>query len=113
MKSCSLAKVVMLGAVLLMLAGCRRQEVVGWQGYLEGEFVHVASPLGGRLERLAVQKGAHVEAGAPLFTLEQASERAAQREAADRLRSAQARLADLKKGLRPSELMALEARIEQ
>jgi HlyD family secretion protein len=113
MKSCSLARIAILGALILALAGCRPQEVGGWQGYLEGEFVHVASPLGGRLERLTVQKGARVEAGAPLFTLEHASERAAQREAADRLRSAQARLADLKKGLRPSELTALEARIEQ
>jgi HlyD family secretion protein len=60
-----------------------------------------------------VQKGAWVKAGTSLFTLEQASERAAQQEAADRLRSAKARLADLKKGLRPSELVALEARIEQ
>lgn len=98
---------------LLALAGCQRQEIAGWQGYLEGEFVHVGSPLPGRLERLAVQKGTWVEAGALLFTLEHASELAAQREAADRLRSAQARLADLRKGLRPSELTALEARIDQ
>jgi HlyD family secretion protein len=113
MKSCSLVKLTAAGLVLLALAGCQRQKALGWQGYLEGEFVHVASPLAGQLQKLAVQKGARVEPGAPLFTLEHASELAAQREAADRLRSAEARLEDLRKGLRPSELDALGARIEQ
>jgi HlyD family secretion protein len=113
MKNCSLANPLAVVLALLAFAGCQREEATRWQGYLEAEFIHVAAPLAGRLEHLAVQKGTRVNAGAPLFTLELASERAAQREAADRLRSAQARLADLKKGLRPSELTALEARIDQ
>src|SRR3954467_1591337 len=91
-------------AALLVALGCARKAPPGFQGYLEGEFVYVASPLAGRVETLAVQKGARVAAGAPLFTLERTSEIAAQREAADRLRSAQARLEDLKKGQRPTEL---------
>lgn len=104
-----------LGAALslLALAGCSKPPPAGFQGYLEGEFVYVSSPLGGRVETLAVQKGARVAAGAPLFTLERSAELAAQREAADRLRSAQARADDLKKGSRPSELAALAARLEQ
>jgi HlyD family secretion protein len=97
----------------LALTGCNRRERAGWQGYLEGEFVHIAAPLGGRLDQLAVQKGTHVEAGTPLFTLERTSELATQSEAADRLRAALARLADLKKGARPSELATLEARLDQ
>jgi HlyD family secretion protein len=113
MKSFSLDKSVAVALTFLSFAGCQRPAPPGWQGYLEGEFVHVASPLAGRLERLAVQKGKRVEAGAALFTLEHVSELAAQREAVNRLRSAEAALADLKKGLRPSELSALEARIEQ
>ena len=101
-------------ASVLVLAGCGRQaEPASWQGYLEGEFVYVGAPLAGKLERLAVQKGAQVAAGDILFVLEQQSERAAQVEAGQRLRSAESRLADLQKGLRPSELSALEARIEQ
>jgi len=113
MKSCFHADAVLVVLLLLTLTACERRAAAGWQGYLEGEFVHVASPLAGRLEHLAVQKGARVDARAPLFTLEQASELAAQQEAANRLRSGQASLADLKKGLRPSELTALEARLEQ
>ncbi len=100
-------------ALWLVGSGCARREASGWQGYLEGEFVYVAAPLGGRLDHLSVRRGARVEKGAELFALEAASELAAQREAADRLRSAQARLEDLKKGSRPSELSALEARVQQ
>jgi HlyD family secretion protein len=96
-----------------LLAGCARHGPAGFQGYLEGDFVYVAAPLSGRLENLTVVKGERVAAGAPLFTLERTAEIAAQREAADRLASAQARLQDLKKGSRPTELAALEARLEQ
>ena len=113
MKSYFLASRLATIPLVLGVAGCQRPAPSGWQGYLEGEFVHVGAPLSGRLEKLAVQKGARVEPGVLLFTLEQVSELAAQREAAQRLRSAQARLDDLKKGLRPSELSAQEARIEQ
>src|SRR3954468_19047155 len=113
MKSCFLANLSVSFLAVLALIGCNRREAAGWQGYLEGDFVYVASPLAGRLEQLAVQKGARIEAGARLFSLEQVNEIAAQREAADRLRSAQARLEDLKKGSRPSELATLEARLDQ
>jgi HlyD family secretion protein len=107
-----------LSALAAALAGftltaCTRPAPAGWQGYLEGEFVYVASPLAGRLETLAVTKGARVAADAPLFTLERAAELAAQRQASDQLRAAQARLADLKKGSRPSELATVEARLAQ
>jgi HlyD family secretion protein len=95
------------------LAGCARETPSGWQGYLEGEFIHVAAPLGGRLEQLSVAKGATVAAGAPLFALERGAELAAQAQAAAQLRAAQALLADLGKGARPSELAALEARLAQ
>jgi HlyD family secretion protein len=106
----SLFLLVVLAATL---AGCRKPVATGWQGYLEGEFVYVAAPIGGQVETLAVQKGARVEAGAPLFTLERRNELAAQREAADRLRAAEARRDDLRKGARPTELAALEARRKQ
>jgi HlyD family secretion protein len=103
----------LLALTVLALAGCTRPAPAGYQGYLEGEFVYVGSPLAGRLESLAVQKGARVAAGTLLFTLERNAELAAQRQAADQLRAAQARLEDLKKGSRPSELANLAARRDQ
>ncbi len=97
----------------LVLAGCSRPATGSWQGYFEGDFVYVGAPLAGRLETLAVKKGTRIDAGAPLFTLEQGAEVAALQEATGRLRQSQSRLADLTKGERPTELSALEARIAQ
>lgn len=102
-----------LAIALLVLAGCGGPRENRWQGYLEGEFVYVAAPLGGQLEALQVREGARIEAGTPLFTLERRAELAAQRQAEEQLRAAEARLADMRKGARPSELAALEARQEQ
>jgi len=111
MKNYSPAKTAVVALAALLLGACARREAAGYQGYLEGEFVYVAAPLAGQLERLAVTRGTRVEAGAPLFALEQSAEVSTMREAAERLRSALARLADLRKGLRPSELAALDARL--
>ncbi len=112
MKKISPASLLALAA-LIVTAGCSRPTPAGWQGYLEGDFIYVAAPLSGQLQKLAVQKGARIEAGTPLFSLEQSAEVSSLREAAERLRQSQARLADLGKGQRPSELAALEARLAQ
>jgi HlyD family secretion protein len=114
MKNYSLAKpATALLAAALLLTACSRRAPAGYQGYLEGEFVYIAAPLAGQLEKLSVARGTRVESGAPLFALEQSAEVSSLREAAERLRQSQARLADLKKGARPSELAALEARLAQ
>ena len=75
--------------------------------------MQLAAPLAGRLEKLTVAKGARVTAGTLLFSLEQGAESAALSEAAGRLRAAQARLADLRKGQRPTELAVIDARLAQ
>ncbi|HMD61754.1 MAG TPA: HlyD family efflux transporter periplasmic adaptor subunit [Opitutaceae bacterium] len=98
---------------MLAAAGCSKPGLKSWQGYLEGDFVYVASPLAGRLERLAVEKGSRVDAGAPLFELERAAETASLRQASQELQAAKAQLADLRKGSRPEEIAALEARLGQ
>lgn len=113
MKNYSRAKTAFVALAALLLGACTKPAAPAYQGYLEGEFVYVAAPLGGQLEKLAVARGTRVEAGAPLFSLEQSAELSTLREAAERLRSAQARLADLRKGLRPSELATLDARLAQ
>ncbi len=113
MKNSLPVRLGLAAALLASFAACSRRPAGHWQGYIEGEFVHVAAPLAGRLEKLSVQRGQRVAAGAPLFALEQSAEAAALREAVQRLRQTQARLADLKKGQRPSELDAMEARLAQ
>lgn len=97
--------------LLLLAGGCREQPAGVYPGYLEGEFVHVAAPLAGRLDRLAVSRGQEVRAGELLFELERAAEAAAVEEAARRVDLARARLDNLRKGRRPTELAALEAQL--
>lgn len=80
-----------------------------WQGYVEGEYVHIAAPFAGRLEQLAVRRGQQVETGTPLFALETDEEAAARERARAELRAAQARLADLQTGQRPPEVAARAA----
>jgi HlyD family secretion protein len=58
---------------------CSRPADPRLQGYVE--FVYVASPLGGALESLSVQRGAQVKAGDPLFVLDSGTERAARDQA--------------------------------
>jgi len=118
MKNSSLVKrflrtVLILAGATLILAGCSRPNYAGYQGYLEGDFIYVAAPLAGQLETLAVSKGSRVTAGSKLFTLENANELAAQRQATEQFRAARARLADAQKGSRPSELATLTARLDQ
>jgi HlyD family secretion protein len=83
------------------------------QGYVEAEYVHVASPVAGALLELRVRRGQQVRAGEPLFMLEQDYERAALAVATHALKQAADKLANVQKGLRPTELTAISARLGQ
>jgi len=112
----ALVRLVLAVAVMSVLCipvGCRRSGPERVQGYVEGEYVYVASPLAGALESLYVQRGTQVKAGDPLFALEGEPEKAAVDEAAQRLAQARATLEDLKKGKRPTEVEAVEAQLGQ
>jgi HlyD family secretion protein len=76
-----------------LLAGCDRNSTGRFQGYIEGEYVYVASPLGGALTNLAVARGGVVTNGQLLFTLERQSEAAALTQAEKNLAQANANLA--------------------
>jgi HlyD family secretion protein len=100
-------------AALCLLTSCSRPEPNRVQGYVEGEFVYVASPYAGALGSLYVRRGAQVKVGDPLFALENTSERAGRDEARRRLAQAHANLEDAKKGKRPSEIESIEAQLKQ
>jgi HlyD family secretion protein len=102
----------LLGCAFVLSCGEKDDNSV-FQGYAEGEYVRVASSFAGRLERLHVRRGDEVTAGAPLFALESENEAAARREAEQRLRAAEAQLANLQKGRRPTEIAAIEAQLDQ
>jgi len=100
-------------ALSCLTPGCRPPPSSTYQGYLEADFIYVAAALPGTLETLWAQRGQTVQAGTPLFQLERAAETAALAEAEQRLHQSEARLANLRKGRRPSEIESLEARLEQ
>jgi HlyD family secretion protein len=96
----------------IFIAGCAADSSKVFQGYIEGEYVYVASPLGGALTNLAVARGDEVKTGQLLFELERGSEAAAVQQAEKNLAQAQSQLDDLNKGKRPTEIASLEAQLE-
>ena len=100
-------------ALALGLTSCTRSAQNNFQGYVEGEFVQVATSESGRLDRLSVAKGDEVEAGAPLFGLEAVPEAAALHQAQAQLTAAEAQLQDIRSGKRPLELEVIGAQLDQ
>jgi HlyD family secretion protein len=96
-----------------LLVGCSGSKTAGYQGYVEGEYVNVASPVAGRLDKLMVQRGQTVEAKAPLFELDTEQELAAKQQADEQLNAALAQLADLKVGRRMPEVTVTQAQLAQ
>ena len=64
-------------ALAFVLCSCSDPSTDRFQGYVEGEFVYVASPLAGQLDQLSVQRGQQVTTGQPLFSLDETAEKAA------------------------------------
>ena len=99
--------------VALFFTGCDKEHKPFFQGYIEGDFVHIASPLAGQLTELHVDRGMHVKSGDLLFVLEQEKEKAELVTAEQEVKRAMSHLDDLRKGQRPSELKTIEARLEK
>src|ERR1022692_2306302 len=87
-----------LSLAAALLAGCSGNSTHEFQGYIEGEYVYVASPLGGALTNLAIARE---------------SEASAVRQAEKNLAQSQSQLDDLIKGKRPTEIASLAAQLEQ
>jgi len=102
-----------LTVIMGILGACAEEAPSTYQGYVEGEFVHLASPLAGRLEQLLVQRGQSVEAKALLFTLDVDQEKAAKRQAEEQLNASSAQLADVSRGQRDPEREVVRAQLAQ
>jgi HlyD family secretion protein len=111
--SLTLCVAIAVAAMTAGLAGCNRSSTNGYQGYVEGKYVYVASPQGGRLVQLSVARGDTVTVSRPLFTLDNEPEASAQQQAEQILRADEARLADLQTGKRPPEVDIVLAQLAQ
>jgi HlyD family secretion protein len=104
---------VFLIILMAAVAACDNGPRNVYQGYIEGDYLYISSPVGGTVVNMPVDKGTRVEAGALLFELEPEPERAAYQEARSQLEAAKALYEDKTKGMRSSELMAIEESIRQ
>jgi HlyD family secretion protein len=100
-------------AMATLLSGCSRNSSTGYEGYVEGKYVYVASSQGGRLEELSVRRGDVVDTSHPLFTLDREPESAAVQQAEQVLRGDEARLADIQTGKREPEIDVIRAQLAQ
>lgn len=82
-------------------------------GYVEGEYLRIAAPTAGTLERLSVTRGARVAAGAPLFAIDRATATAERDRLAAALAQAKAQRADLATGRRAEEIAVIAAQKAQ
>ncbi|MBR6467565.1 MAG: HlyD family efflux transporter periplasmic adaptor subunit [Desulfovibrio sp.] len=100
-------------ACLVLLAACGSEEDGSFQGYVEGDYVYLASARAGRLERLLAEKGQACAKGALLAELESERERQALAAAEESLAQAEAVLADMQTGKRPEEIAMAEAQLRR
>ena len=105
--------VVLLAVLVLALTGCGQSDNKAFQGYIEGEYLYLASSREGRLIQLPVERGQSVAAGALLFELESEHERRALRQAEQELVSAAALLDDMGSGKRPEEIAMAQAQLNK
>jgi len=104
---------IALSLCVALLAGCSRQDPNAFQGYVEGEFVYLASSQSGELTQLAVARGQTVQADTPLFELESVDETAALQQAQQQLAAARAQLADIETGKRTPEVNVVRAQLAE
>ncbi|MDR6383466.1 MULTISPECIES: HlyD family secretion protein [Paraburkholderia] len=100
-------------AAAAFVTGCSRPPTNAYQGYVEGDYLYMASSQAGRLVNLAVQRGQAVAAGGLLFALEANNEQDALDQARHQANAAQAQYWDLLSGKRPEEIRVNTAQLEQ
>jgi HlyD family secretion protein len=100
-------------ALLLILSGggCSSRE--GLQGYLEGEYINLATNYSGILKQLLVLRGDWVKQGQLLFVLDPEPEASQLAQAQAQLAQAQKRLLDLENGQRQTVLESIAAQRDQ
>lgn len=113
MNSLRILLLLAAAGIAASLAACSEPPSDRFPGYAEADYVRISPALAGTLLQVPLKKGDAVKRGAPAFVLEQESETAARAEAAFRVQSAEATLANLKKGKRPDEIAAAQAQLAQ
>lgn len=101
----------LLGLCTLSLIGCERQQRL--QGYLEGEYIYLASNASGILKELAITRGQNVVAGQLAYVLDLEPEASALQQAQQQLQQASNTLHDIETGQRTTVVQAIIAQRKQ
>src|SRR5687768_7522765 len=94
---------------MLLLCGCGTPEEESWLGYVESEPALIAPPQAGWLTSLAVERGAEVQQGQKLFTLDAAREVAAREATAATIGTAEANEAEARAAIAAADAQRAEA----
>ena len=99
--------------VAVLLAGCRTEERYpgAFSGVVEHEQRDLAFEVPGRLDKVLVSRGARVDRGGVLATLDDTLERTQREASAEEAQAAAAQVALLRAGSRPEEISAARAQI--
>jgi HlyD family secretion protein len=106
------ATLLLCSSVFTLTTACHRPASDSWTGYIEGEYLYISSPLGGRITQMSVQAGQEIALAAPLFSLDKEVESAAMAEANARLQAARAQASNIDKGKRQEEIAVIHAQIQ-
>lgn len=114
----AMKKIILLGTFILFVALATlfiffKSSEKLLQGYIEGDYVYVASTQTGRLIGLHTSEGKIIEKGNDLFDLDITLELKQIKEAEEQVEIAKHQLENIKTGKRPEEIKALEAAVEQ
>ncbi|MFA5983849.1 MAG: HlyD family efflux transporter periplasmic adaptor subunit [Methylococcaceae bacterium] len=102
----------LLSVVLLSSCGQSQTTQQTYQGYVEGDYQFLASPYGGFLEHLNVERGARVNANALLFKVNDELARHELNEAQAQWQSLQDKVTNLNLPRRKPEIMAMQAQLK-
>lgn len=106
-------RILCLILMAIFLSGCGEPKQNNFQGYIEGEFVYLASSRSGRLNTLLIERGKTVKSNTLLFELDAEYEHYALQQAEQELIAASGLLQDMLTGKRPEEVAMAQAQLNQ
>lgn len=116
MKRLVLILVVLAGALAFLWQFPRGEDrrEAAFLGYVEGDLLYIGPSEGERLESLAVEAGAHVEQGAPLFSIKRLLLDAQRKEASARVAQMEAQLENQRAAMnRPQQIAVFQAAVDR
>lgn len=103
-KIVKIALVLAVFVVVIALVFSREEPVHYWQGQAEAKQINVAPKIAGRVEKIAVKEGQHIQKGDLLLTIETPEINAKLEQAAAAQDAAQAQLAKANAGARKQQI---------